>query len=101
MDEVSFGPRRQLRLPPRYRRAFTAAAAGVVTAGVAAAGIVLVLTVTGPPPAAGPPAPVRVPACRQMLPTLPDLAALPAGMRPGALKVIVDSQFSGQCHLSH
>jgi hypothetical protein len=100
MDEVNFGPRRQLRLPARYRRAFTAAAAGVVTAGVAAAGIVLVLTTTGSQPAASPPAPVKVPACRQMLPTLPDLAALPAGMRPRALKVIVDSQLSGECHLS-
>lgn len=31
------------------------------------------------------------------VPTRPNLAGLPAGLRPGALKVIIDAQFSGRC----
>ena len=35
--------------------------------------------------------------CPPVEPTWPDLGALPAGLRPGALKTVVDGQFSGRC----
>jgi hypothetical protein len=98
MDEVGFGPRRESRVPARYRRALAAlAAAGIVTAGV-----VLVMhqatgasQVASPSPATqGSPAPR---ACPPTQTTKPNLAGLPAGMRPGALQVIVAAQFSGEC----
>ena len=107
MDEVSFGPSREARPPSRRRRAFTA---GVGVAGAAAAGIAL--AVAGPGayhslaaqyavtrPATPPAAPVRLPSpgCRPAQPAWPSLAHLPAGLRPGALPVIVDAQFSGRC----
>jgi hypothetical protein len=30
----------------------------------------------------------------------PNLAALPAGMRPGALKIVIEAEFSGLCRVS-
>jgi hypothetical protein len=30
----------------------------------------------------------------------PNLAAFPAGMRIGALKIVIDAEFSGQCRVS-
>lgn len=106
MDEVSFGPRREIHLPLRYRRALAAAAAGVVSAGVVAAGVVLAVTATGTQHADGRPHSDSAPAaaaphqagCQpDQQPTWPDLAALPASERPGALEVIIQSEFSGQC----
>lgn len=99
MDEVDFGPRRESRLPVRCRRALAAvAAAGIVTAAGAA---LTMHQATGadqaasPPPAAqSSPAPS---ACPPTQTAKPKLAGLPAGMRPGALRVIADAQFSGKC----
>jgi len=99
MDEVGFGPRRESRVPVRYRRALAAlAAAGIVTA----AGVVLTMhQATGASQAASPsPATQSSPAPRACPPTQttkPKLAGLPAGMRPGALGVIIAAQFSGEC----
>jgi hypothetical protein len=105
MDEVSFGPRRELRRPSRRRRALAFAVAGAAMAGVA-----FVLTAAGvhpgmpSPPSAGksaapPAAASRLPSpgCPPAQAAWPSLAGLPAGMRPGALPVIVDAQFSGRC----
>jgi hypothetical protein len=107
MDEVSFGPGREARQPSRRGRAFTVAA---LIAGVVAAGVVLAVqapsvyralasryTVTRP--AAPSASPVRLPSpgCRPAHPAWPSLAGLPAGLRPGALPVIADAQFSGRC----
>jgi hypothetical protein len=107
VDEVSFGPRREIRLPSRYRRVLAVVAA-VVAAGAVAAGAVLAMTTTGtrnatstPRTASGPAvAPLAQVGCPPVQPTRPDLAALPAGMRPGALSVIIDAQFSGLCRVS-
>jgi hypothetical protein len=106
MDEVSFGPRREIRRPARRRRAFTAA---VAVAGAAAAGVALAVTVTSahqpasPHPATQPSA-LAVPlsrlppaGCPPVQAAWPDLAGLPAGMRPGVLPIIAEAQFSGQC----
>ena len=99
MDEVGFGPRRESRLPARYRRAL----AGVAAAGiVAAAGVALAMhratvdQVASPPPpfTASAPAPT---ACPPTQTTKPKLTGLPAGMHPGALRVVADAQFSGEC----
>jgi len=105
MDEVSFGPRREFRWPPRRRRALAFAVAGAAMAGVAFA-----LTAAGvyhgmpshhsARQSVAPTAPVgRLPSagCPPAQPAWPSLAGLPAGMRPGALPVIVDAQFSGRC----
>jgi hypothetical protein len=108
MDEVSFGPAREARLPPRYRRALIAAAAGVGAAGVVAAGIGLVVLTTGPRPAISPGRGASMPAAAPLppgctpaqLPTWPDLAALPAAKRAAALKIIIAAQLSGQCQVS-
>jgi hypothetical protein len=104
MDEVSFGPSREIRPPSRRRRALTAA---VLIAGAAAAGVAFAVTahhaMTSQHPA-GHSAALAVPLSR--LPSAgcppadavwPSLAGLPAGMRPGALPVIIDAQFSGRC----
>jgi hypothetical protein len=92
VDEIGFGPRRERRPPSRRLRALGAAGSIAVTAS----------THHG---AASPvPAAVPVPAlqplsavCPPVQPTWPDLGALPASLRPGALKVVVDGQFSGRC----
>jgi hypothetical protein len=107
VDEVSFGPRREIRLPSRYRRAFAVMAA-VVAAGAIAAGAALAVTTAGTRDATSAPRAASAPAaapldwvsCPPVHPTRPNLARLPAGMRPGALKVISDAQFSGRCGLS-
>ena len=108
MDEVSFGPRREIRLPSRYRRAFAVIAA-VVAAGAVTAGAALAVTRTtgagaetsaprtASATAASPPERMSCPPVRA---ARPNLAALPAGMRIGALKIIIDAQFSGQCRVS-
>jgi len=106
VDEVSFGPRREIRLPSRYRRAFTVIAA-VVAAGAVAAGAALAVTRTtgtdtSAPHTAGatataPPGQVSCPPARAVR---PNLAAFPAGMRIGALKIVIDAEFSGQCQVS-
>jgi hypothetical protein len=99
VDEVSFGSEREFRWPARYRRALAAVAA----AGVATAVVVTLTThhATGAGQAASPtpstwssPAPT---ACPPTLTTQPKLAGLPAGLHPGALHVVADSQFSGEC----
>ena len=106
VDEVSFGPRREIRLPSRYRRAFTVIAA-VVAVGAVAAGAALAVTRTtgtdtSAPHTAGatataPPGQVSCPPARAVR---PNLAAFPAGMRIGALKIVIDAEFSGQCPVS-
>jgi hypothetical protein len=98
MDEVGFGPRRELRLPARYRRALAVlGAAGLV----AAASVTLAAKTTGADDAArgshharSSPAPI---ACPPVQPTWPDMAGLPASKRPGTLRVIIAAQFSGEC----
>jgi hypothetical protein len=107
MDEVGFGPRREARRPSRRLRAFAAA---VAIASAAAAGVALALTAAGPhhamttsPPALQPaalPAPAIGPTsavCPPVHAAWPNLAGLPAGLRPGALPIVIDEQFSGQC----
>ena len=107
MDEIGFGPRRAARPPSRRLRAFAVAAS---LAGAAAAAIAIAVTAAGahgattsPAPAAqsaAVPVPVLQPPsaiCPPVQPTWPNLAALPAGMRPGALKMVVGQQFSGRC----
>jgi hypothetical protein len=111
MDEVSFGPSRAEARPPSRR---LRALAGVVSvAAVAAAGVAYVVTeksaqhpatsqaATVTQSAAALPDPGRFlpPAagCSPVQAHWPDLAGIPAGMRPGALPVIVDAQFSGRC----
>lgn len=98
MDEIGFGPRSESRLPARYRRALAAvAAAGIVTA--AAVSLTMHRTAVDQaaspaPPAGSSPAPT---ACPPTQTTKPKLARLPAGMRPGAVRVVADAQFSGEC----
>jgi hypothetical protein len=107
VDEVSFGPSREVRQPSRRGRAFKVAFS---LAGVAAVGVAL--AVAGPSayhslaaqypvtrPATPSASPVRLPSpgCRPAHPAWPNLTSLPAGLRPGALTVIVDAQFSGRC----
>jgi hypothetical protein len=107
MDEVSFGPRREIRLPSRYRRAFAVVAA-VVTAGAVTAGAAFAVTRTGARTATSAPraasatavAPPGWVSCPPVRAARPNLAALPAGMRPGALKIVIDAEFSGLCRVS-
>ncbi|MGH3211623.1 MAG: hypothetical protein ACRDNO_28085 [Trebonia sp.] len=112
MDEVSFGPEREIRLPPRYRRALAVVAA-VVAAGAVTAGAALAVTTARAGNAASANsasslgsasatavAPLDRVSCPPVHATRPNLAALPAGMRPGALKIINDAQFSGRCGVS-
>jgi hypothetical protein len=107
MDEVGFGPRREARRLSRRLRAFAAA---VSVAGAASAGIVFAVTaagahhaVTSPPAApqsaARPAAVIRPPSalCPPVQPEWPDLSGLPAGLRAGALPIVINEQFSGQC----
>ena len=106
-DEVAFGPSREARLPSRRRRVLVATFS---TACVAAAGVALATHApsayhalaaqyTTTRPAAPSAAPVRLPSpgCRPAHPARPSLAGLPAGLRPGAMSVITDAQFSGRC----
>jgi len=107
VDEIGFGPKREPRPPSRRLRAL--GAAGSIAAAAAAA-IAIAVTASAhhgaasPDPAAQSAAAVPVPAlaplsavCPPVQPTWPDLGALPASLRPGALKVVVDGQFSGRC----
>jgi hypothetical protein len=107
MDEVGFGPSREPRQPSRRRRAFTVA---VSVAGVAVAGVVFAVkapsayhalasqyAVTRPAVPSASPVRLPSPGCRPAHPAWPSLAGLPAGLRPGALPVIADAQFSGRC----
>ncbi len=103
MDEVSFGSEREFGLPARHRRGL-AALAVVVAAGAVAAGGVLAVTAgahssSSTSSAVGAPTapPVVQAGCPPTETARPNLAALPAGMRPGALKVIIESEFSGSC----
>jgi hypothetical protein len=118
MDEVGFGPRREARRPSRRLPAFAAAvlvAGAVSVAGAAAAGIAFAVlaagghhAVTSPPAAmrsaaiqsaALPVAVIRPPSavCPPVQAAWPNLASLPAGLRAGALPIVIDEQFSGQC----
>ena len=106
MDEVSFGPSREARPPSRRRRAFTAAASvAAVAAAVAALAVTApsayhALTSRSPATPSAPPAALsHLPSkgCPPARAAWPSLAGLPAGMRPGAVPVIVDAQFSGRC----
>jgi len=107
VDEIGFGPRREARPPSRRLRACVAAAA---IAGAAAAAIAIAVTAAGsqratssPPAAAQPavlPAQVLGPpsaVCPPAQPAWPSLTGLPAGMHAGAIRIVVDEQFSGQC----
>jgi hypothetical protein len=106
MDEVGFGPRREARRPSRRLRA---SAAAVSVAGAATAGIVVAVAagahhpVTTPPAvprsAALPAVVIRPPSavCPPVQPAWPDLSSLPAGLRAGALPIVINEQFSGQC----
>ena len=109
MDEVGFGPRREARPPSRRLRRFAAAAS---IAGAAAAAIAIAVTAAGAhhaptsPTASQPtalPAPVLRPpsaVCPPAKPAWPSLADLPSGLHAGAVPIVVDEQFSGQCPAS-
>src|ERR1700722_9892732 len=106
MDEVSFGPSREARPPSRRRRAFTAAASvGAVAPRGAALAVTApssyhALTSRYPATPSAPPAALsHLPSkgCPPARAAWPSLAGLPAGLRPGAVPVIVDAQFSGRC----
>jgi hypothetical protein len=106
VDEVSFGQKREIRLPSRYRRVLAALTA-VVAVGAITAGAALAVSTTGGRNATSAPRAASAPAvapgwvsCPPVQATRPNLAALPAGMRPGALKEIIEAQFSGQCAVS-
>ena len=103
MAETGFGPRRERRPPSRRLRAL-----GAVGSIAAAAAIAIAIAVTAsahhgaasPASVAAVPVPALQPlsaVCPPVQPTWPDLGALPASLRPGALKVVVDGQFSGRC----
>jgi hypothetical protein len=107
MDEVGFGPRREARPPSRRLRALVAAGS---IASAAAAGVAFAATAAGAhhattsPPAAMQPAALPAPllrppsaVCPPVDAVWPNLAKLPAGMRAGALPIVIDEQFSGQC----
>jgi hypothetical protein len=107
MDEVGFGPRREARRPSRRLRAF-AAAASLAIAGVAGVAVAVTAAAThhatSPPPAAlqSAPAPAALipqltAGCPPTQRAWPDLAGLPAGLRIGALPIVINEQFSGQC----
>ena len=102
------------RLPPRRRRGLVAAAS---IAGAAAAAIAIAVTAAGAqqappaPPAvhqpvdqaAALPGPVLRPpsaVCPPARPAWPSLAGLAAGLHAGAVPIVVDEQFSGQCPAS-
>ena len=106
MDEIGFGPRREARPPSRRLRRFAAVASIV---GAAAAAIAIAVTAAGAhhtqtsPTASQPaalPAPVLRPpsaVCPPAQAAWPSLANLPAGLHVGAIPIVVDEQFSGQC----
>ena len=110
-DEIGFGPSGEPR-PPSRRLRWVGVAAGI--GGAAAAAIAIAVTAAGahhgaasPAPAAQSAAAVPIPqirplsaVCPPVEPTWPNLAALPAGLRPGALKMVVAAQFSGRCPAS-
>jgi hypothetical protein len=53
------------------------------------------------PPGVSEPAAAPVSAgCPHVQPTWPNVEALPASMRAGALKVIIDAQLGGRCRVS-
>ena len=93
MDEIGFGPRREPRPPSRRLRALGAAGAIAVTASAHHGAASPASVAAVPVPALQPLSAV----CPPVQPTWPDLGALPASLRPGALKVVVDGQFSGRC----
>jgi hypothetical protein len=113
MDELSFGPSREASLPARLpSRRLRALVAAVSATGVVAAGVAYAVTaknahhaVTSQPAvtqsAVALPDPARLlppPAgCKPTQADWPSLTGLPAGARPGAMRVIVDAQFSGRC----
>ena len=107
MDEVGFGPTREPRLPSHRLRAYIA---GVSIALAAGAGVAVALTAAGAQHATSspPPALQSAPVPASLIPQLtagcpptqkvwPDLAGLPAGLRAGALPIVVNAQFSGEC----
>ena len=107
MDEVGFGPKREARLPSRRLRAFTAA---VSIAVAAVAGVAVAVMAAGAHHATSSPPPTlqSAPVPASLIPQLtagcpptrkawPDLAGLPAGLRVGALPIVVNEQFSGEC----
>jgi hypothetical protein len=107
MDEVGFGPRREARRPSRRLRALIAA---VAMASAAAIGVAFAVTAAGAHQAMTSPLPAVPPAvlpaslmgplsagCPPVHAAWPNLAGLPAGMRFGALPIVIDEQFSGQC----
>ncbi len=96
VDEIGFGPRREPRPPSRRLRTLGAAGSIAVTASAhhgAASPTPSAQYAAVPVPALQPLSAV----CPPVQPTWPDLGALPASLRPGALKVVVDGQFSGRC----
>jgi hypothetical protein len=106
MDEVGFGPEREARRPSRRLLAIAAVSIG----GAAAVGIGFAVTSAGGQHAmtAAPAASRSAALPASLIPQLtagcppaeavwPSLADLPAGLRIGALPIIVDEQFSGQC----
>jgi hypothetical protein len=105
MDEIGFGPRREGRRPSRRLRAFAAAVSVAGAAGIAFAVTAVGAhhTMTSPPTApqsAALPAPVIRPpsaVCPPVQAVWPDLSSLPAGLRAGALPIVINEQFSGQC----
>jgi len=92
VDEIGFGPKRERRPPSRRLRTLGAAGSIAVTAS-AHHGAASPVPAAVPVPALQPLSAV----CPPVQPTWPDLGALPASLRPGALKVVVDGQFSGRC----
>jgi hypothetical protein len=99
------------RLPPHRRRGFVAAAS---IAGAAAAAIAIAVTAAGAQQASPAPPAVHQPVdqaaalpgsvlrppsavCPPVKPAWPSLADLPSGLHAGAVPIVVDEQFSGQC----
>lgn len=98
MDEVSFGAKREVRLPlGRWRP--PAAVAAVIAAVVVAAGIAAAVAAGGlrhapvsQPPAKG----STTVSCPQVQPTWPNLEAVPASKRAAMLRVIIAAQLRCQ-----
>ena len=99
MDEVGFGPRREARPPSRRVRALTAAISLAVAAG---AGVAVAVIATSAQHATSAPVPASLipeltAGCPPTQKVWPDLAGLPAGLRVGALPIVINEQFSGEC----
>jgi len=92
MDEVSFGPSRESRRPTRRPPALAVGAS--IAGAVAAAAVALAVTATSAHDATNS---RQSAGCAPAHAARPNLAGLPAGMRPGAVPVIIDAQFSGRC----